>query len=193
MGDKIRTMAALARNGLRAARRGFHSSGPCQGSISAGSKCPQRQGPAEMAELPANFHALTGGANHTAIIGSSLEKSIGYNNPGGLHEQAELWWDDGRAMVEPVFDADHIPLQEARRMLGADLPSLVWCLESNTGVTQLEPAQRCQETCQTQKFGRGTSTLLLQAQRLRLQLRRRKTNKPALLAASKVSDRHIID
>merc|ERR1711865_930794 len=118
MGDKIRTMAALARNGLRAARRGFHSSGPCQGSISAGSKCPQRQGPAEMAELPANFHALTGGANHAAITGSSLEKSNGYNNPA-MHEQAELWWDDGRAMVEPVFDADHIPLQEARRMLGA--------------------------------------------------------------------------
>jgi len=101
MGAKSTAMAALARNGLMAARRGFHS------TVAKG-----RQDAAGMARLPVEFHALTGGANHAAITGSALEKSPGYQNDT-IHEQAELWWDDGRAMVEPVFDSDHIPLAEA--------------------------------------------------------------------------------
>merc|ERR1712153_58904 len=88
MGAKSTAMAALARNGLMAARRGFH--------------------------------AMTGGANHAAITGSALEKSPGYQNDT-IHEQAELWWDDGRAMVEPIFDSDHIPLAEANKMFACGM------------------------------------------------------------------------
>lgn len=30
-----------------------------------------------------------------------------------FHEQDELWWDDGTAIREPIFDSDYIPLSEA--------------------------------------------------------------------------------
>eukprot|EP00658_Telonema_sp_P-2_P027093 TRINITY_DN209_c0_g1_i1.p2 TRINITY_DN209_c0_g1~~TRINITY_DN209_c0_g1_i1.p2 ORF type:complete len:143 (+),score=28.30 TRINITY_DN209_c0_g1_i1:208-636(+) len=73
----------------------------------------RRAGRAESAD----FHALNGGPQHSSIMGSALETSPGYQNT--VHEQAELWWDDGRAVVEPVLDSDHIPLREAVTMMAA--------------------------------------------------------------------------
>lgn len=92
-----------------AKRRGFHS------TVAKG-----RQDAAGVARLPAEFHALTGGAKHASLTGSALEQSPGYKNDA-VHEQAELWWDDGRAMIEPVFDADHIPLAEANKMFACGM------------------------------------------------------------------------
>eukprot|EP00656_Telonema_subtile_P024434 TRINITY_DN26671_c0_g1_i1.p1 TRINITY_DN26671_c0_g1~~TRINITY_DN26671_c0_g1_i1.p1 ORF type:complete len:139 (+),score=23.01 TRINITY_DN26671_c0_g1_i1:140-556(+) len=91
---------ATARAALQCvARRGFRTS-----AVSRASR-------------PEQFHALNGGAQHSSITGSALEQSPGYRN--SIHEQAELWWDDGRAIIEPVLDSDHIPLREAVSMLAA--------------------------------------------------------------------------
>ena len=32
-----------------------------------------------------------------------------------IHEQDELWWDDGTAQREPIFDSDFVPMSEAVR------------------------------------------------------------------------------
>merc|ERR1711934_541011 len=82
-----------------ATRRGFHSS-----SVA---RCRRSEA----------FHELNGGAQHSSLMGSALETSPGYENT--VHEQAELWWDDGRAVVEPVLDGDYIPLREATSMMAA--------------------------------------------------------------------------
>lgn len=46
-----------------------------------------------------------------------LSKALGYENT--IHEQDELWWDDGTAIREPIFDSDYIPLSEAIPMFMA--------------------------------------------------------------------------
>merc|ERR1711998_604752 len=46
------------------------------------------------------------------FFGSALEQPPNtYDN--SIHEQDELWWDDGTAVREPIFDSDYIPLSEA--------------------------------------------------------------------------------
>merc|ERR1711861_36313 len=102
MGLRARIMASRGAVLARlATRRGFQSS-----TIA---RCQRSEA----------FHELNGGAQHSSLTGSALEQSPGYENT--IHEQAELWWDDGRAIVEPVLDSDHIPLQEATRMFAAGL------------------------------------------------------------------------
>jgi len=52
------------------------------------------------------------------FFGTALEQPKGsYNNT--IHEQEELWWDDGTAEREPIFDSDYIPLSEAVPMFFA--------------------------------------------------------------------------
>merc|ERR1712166_480218 len=93
-------MASQARTALvRVAKRGIHTS-----SVARTARAGE-------------FHALNGGPQHSSIMGSAVETSAGYQNT--VHEQAELWWDDGTAIVEPVLDADHVPLREAVSMLAA--------------------------------------------------------------------------
>merc|ERR1711865_193392 len=96
MGAKSTAMAALARNGLMAARRGFHS------TVAKG-----RQDAAGMARLPVEFHALTGGANHAAITGSALEKSPGYQNDTVCLSPGQPWWASGRPIHLPSLVIIH--------------------------------------------------------------------------------------
>jgi len=49
------------------------------------------------------------------FFGSALEQNGPYENT--IHEQDELWWDDGTAVREPIFDSDHIPMSEAMPMM----------------------------------------------------------------------------
>lgn len=81
-------MAALARNGLMAARRGFHS------TVAKG-----RQDAAGVARLPAEFHALTGGAKHASLTGSALEQSPGYKNDAVCLSRGQPWWASGRPII----------------------------------------------------------------------------------------------
>merc|ERR1711998_488413 len=55
------------------------------------------------------YQALT---SKEAFFGSAHEQPKGsYTNK--IHEQDELWWDDGTAVREPIFDSDFIPMGEA--------------------------------------------------------------------------------
>merc|ERR1711959_576716 len=55
------------------------------------------------------YQALT---KKDAFLGTAHEQPAGsYENT--IHEQDELWWDDGTAQREPIFDSDSIPLSEA--------------------------------------------------------------------------------
>merc|ERR1712100_506664 len=46
------------------------------------------------------------------FFGTAMEQPKGsYENE--IHEQDELWWDDGTARREPIFDSDYLPLGEA--------------------------------------------------------------------------------
>merc|ERR1712072_587710 len=54
------------------------------------------------------YQALT---KKDAFLGTAHEQPAGYENT--IHEQDELWWDDGTAQREPIFDSDHIPMSEA--------------------------------------------------------------------------------
>merc|ERR1712216_140207 len=57
-----------------------------------------------------------------AFFGSAHEQPTGYKpykNP--IHEQDELWWDDGTARREPIFDSDFIPMSEAVPMFFAGM------------------------------------------------------------------------
>jgi len=50
-----------------------------------------------------------------ARVFSTPTRSLPHPTPFAqkFHEQDELWWDDGTAVREPIFDHDYIPLSEA--------------------------------------------------------------------------------
>merc|ERR1711907_714613 len=55
------------------------------------------------------YQELTG---KSGFFGTAHEQPAGsYDNT--IHEQEELWWDDGTAIREPILDSDYIPLNEA--------------------------------------------------------------------------------
>merc|ERR1711959_226915 len=63
------------------------------------------------------YQALT---KKDAFLGTAHEQPAGsYENT--IHEQDELWWDDGTAQREPIFDSDHIPMSEAVPMFFAGM------------------------------------------------------------------------
>merc|ERR1712205_14490 len=62
-----------------------------------------------------SYQQLTG---KNGFFGTACEQPLAsYENT--IHEQDELWWDDGTAVREPIFDSDHIPLSEAIPMFMA--------------------------------------------------------------------------
>merc|ERR1712205_251521 len=62
-----------------------------------------------------SYQQLTG---KNGFFGTACEQPLAsYENT--IHEQDELWWDDGTAIREPIFDSDYIPLSEAIPMFFA--------------------------------------------------------------------------
>merc|ERR1711907_480985 len=76
-------------------------------------RAPMRIQPSRLMSAEAEqYQSLKGRA---PFFGSALEQpKDSYKNT--IHEQDELWWDDGRAQREPIFDGDSIPLREAVSM-----------------------------------------------------------------------------
>merc|ERR1712159_391348 len=97
MGRKI-MLGAAARGAARgAARRTLVA------------RAPQKNSVRLMSEEANAYTALR---NKEAFFGTAHEQQAGtYENT--IHEQDELWWDDGTAQREPIFDGDYIPLTEA--------------------------------------------------------------------------------
>merc|ERR1711959_253017 len=72
-------------------------------------RAPQKNSVRLMSEEANAYTALR---NKEAFFGTAHEQPAGsYDNT--IHEQDELWWDDGTARREPIFDSDFIPLSEA--------------------------------------------------------------------------------
>merc|ERR1712100_979494 len=78
--------------------------------------------------------------NKDAFFGSPHEQPIGYKpykNP--IHEQDELWWDDGTAQREPIFDSDLLPMSEAVPMFFAGFGVFAGVAAIHYGI--LDPAE----------------------------------------------------
>merc|ERR1712072_610359 len=81
------------------------------------------------------YQALT---KKDAFLGTAHEQPAG-SYESTIHEQDELWWDDGTAQREPIFDSDHIPMSEAVPMFLGGFALFAGVAAINYGI--LDPAE----------------------------------------------------